>query len=87
MANKEANIRTCVTCRENKYKNELLRVVKNKNSVIFVDLAGEMDGRSAYICKKQDCILKAEKGKKLERSLKTKIDEEVYKKLKEIIND
>ena len=32
-------------------KKELIRIVKNKEGQIFLDLTGKANGRGAYICK------------------------------------
>lgn len=79
--------RSCVICRTQKNKNELLRIVKNKENVVKIDEKGKESGRGAYICYNMDCLEKAKKAKKLERSLDTKIDEEIYVKIEEIIKN
>ena len=70
--------RSCVICRTQKNKNELLRIVKNKDNIVKVDEKGKEPGRGAYICYNQECLEKAKKNKKLEKALNTKIDEEIY---------
>jgi predicted RNA-binding protein YlxR (DUF448 family) len=66
-----------------KPKKELLRVVKNSEGDIKVDLTGKMPGRGAYICKNPECYEKAVKGKRLEKAFESKIYEEVYQALRE----
>ncbi|WP_071027384.1 RNase P modulator RnpM [Peptoniphilus raoultii] len=78
-------MRTCIGCREQKPKKELIRVVKNKEEEIFIDLSGKANGRGAYLCKSKDCLEKAIKSKALNRAFSTEIDEETYEKLKESI--
>ena len=70
--------RSCVICRTQKNKNELLRIVKNKDNIVKVDEKGKEAGRGAYICDNIECLEKAKKNKKLEKALNTKIDEEIY---------
>lgn len=77
--------RTCIGCNEKKEKKELIRIVKDKEGNINVDKTGKANGRGAYICKNIECLEKAIKSKKLERSLKTKIDSEVYESLRGVI--
>ena len=77
--------RTCVGCKEKKNKNELLRIVYNKEGEIDVDTNGKKEGRGAYICKQKKCLEKAIKNKGLERTFKTKLDEEIYDKLRGVI--
>ena len=49
--------RTCISCRAKKDKKELIRIVKNKDGVIKVDLSQRLEGRGAYIvfikCKRE----------------------------------
>jgi uncharacterized protein len=77
--------RMCTGCMEMKPKKELIRVVKNKENEISIDLHGKKPGRGAYICRDIECLEKAVKTKRLERNLETKINDEIYDKLKEEI--
>ncbi len=77
--------RMCTGCMEMKPKKELIRVVKNKDNEISIDLHGKKPGRGAYICRNIQCLEKAVKTKRLERNLETKINDEIYDKLKEEI--
>ena len=77
--------RTCTVCRAQKNKNELLRIVKNKENIIKVDENGKEPGRGAYICYDIECLEKAKKSKKLEKALEIKIEDEIYYQIKNII--
>lgn len=77
--------RMCTGCMEMKPKKELIRVVRNKDNEISIDLNGKKPGRGAYICRDNACLEKAVKTKRLERNLECKISEEIYDKLKEEI--
>ncbi len=77
--------RTCTVCRIQKNKNELLRIVKNKENIIKVDEKGKEPGRGAYICLNMECFEKAKKTKKLEKALDIKINDEIYDEIKNII--
>lgn len=79
--------RMCTGCGEMKPKKELIRVVKNKEGEVSIDLTGKKPGRGAYICKSVECLQKAFKSKRLERNLETTISEEIHNKLKEEIAD
>lgn len=78
-------MRTCIGCREQKPKKELIRVLRNKENQIFIDLTGKANGRGAYLCRSKDCLDKAIKSKALNRAFSTEIDKETYEKLKESI--
>ena len=77
--------RSCVVCRAQKNKNELLRIVKNKENIIKVDEKGKEPGRGAYICLNMECFEKAKKTKKLEKALDMKINDEIYDEIENII--
>ena len=79
---KKVPMRTCIGCRQAKNKKELIRVVKNKEGQVFVDLTGRQNGRGAYICANKDCLEKAIKTKSLEKTLKTAIDGEIINQLR-----
>ena len=72
-------------CRKQKNKNELLRIVKNKENIINVDENGKEPGRGAYICYDRECLEKAEKTKKLEKVLNVKIKDDIYIKIRDVI--
>ena len=76
-------MRTCIGCKEQKPKNDLIRVVKNKEDEIFIDLTGKANGRGAYLCKSKNCLEKAIKSKALNRAFSTEIDNETYEKLRQ----
>lgn len=80
--------RMCTGCMEMKPKKELIRIVKNKEGEVSLDLTGKKPGRGAYICRSKECFEKAFKTKRLEKNLEVKIDEAIYEKLKEeLINE
>lgn len=79
--------RTCMGCNQKKDKTELIRVVKNSNSEIFLDTTGKQNGRGAYVCNDINCLEKLIKSKRLERVFEMKISEEIYNKLRGVILD
>lgn len=74
--------RTCIGCNEIKPKKELIRVVKNKENQIFIDKTGKANGRGAYLCNNLECLEKAIKTKKLERTFEATIEPEIYEGLR-----
>lgn len=70
--------RTCISCREHKPKNELIRVVKDAEGNISLDFTGKKQGRGAYICNDLACIERCAKTKALNKAFKTNVDQEVY---------
>ena len=81
MKTKKIPLRKCVVCGENKPKEELIRVVFNKDDGVSVDLTNKKNGRGAYLCNDKSCLEKAIKSKALNRAFTTEISEEVYEKL------
>lgn len=79
--------RMCSGCLEKKDKKELIRIVKNKEGQISIDLTGKKPGRGAYICRNSACLEKAIKAKRLDKSLEIKIDEETFIRLREEIGN
>lgn len=87
MKQKKVPMRMCVGCGEMKPKKELVRIVKNKENEIFLDLTGKAAGRGAYVCRNVDCFEKLKKGRKLNRAFSGEIPCEVYDSLiKELDN-
>jgi uncharacterized protein len=84
---KKVPLRMCTGCSEMKPKKELVRVVRNKEGEVSIDLTGKKPGRGAYVCKALECLEKAFKTKRLERNLEVKIGEEVYSRLRDEITD
>lgn len=77
--------RSCIICKAQKNKQDLLRIVKNNNNEIKVDEIGKEQGRGAYICYNTECLEKAKKNKRIEKNLEHKIEEEIYKEIENII--
>lgn len=85
MKQKKIPQRKCIACQDREAKKQLVRIVKNKEGQIFVDLTGKANGRGAYICNDTECLEKAIKTKALSRAFKIEIPQEVYDKLREEI--
>lgn len=76
-------LRMCIACRQMKDKSQLLRVVKTPNKEFKLDINGKLDGRGAYVCKDQVCILKLKKSKLLNRAFKQDIKQEIYNEIED----
>lgn len=85
MKNKKIPLRSCIVTKERLPKQELIRIVKNNQNEVFIDLTGKINGRGAYIKKDIEVLNKAKKSKALDRHLEITIPEEIYEQLKEII--
>ena len=87
MKMKKIPMRMCVVTREKCEKRNLIRVVKNKEGEVLVDLTGKINGRGAYIKKDVEVLNKARKNKILERTLEININDALYDELEKIINE
>lgn len=83
MKPKKIPLRKCNGCGEQKDKRELVRIVKNANGDINLDVSGKMPGRGAYICPDAECLKKARKSKRIDKAFECTVPPEVYDKLEE----
>lgn len=79
--------RSCIGCNTKKDKKDLIRIVKDKDGNISIDKTGKANGRGAYICNNVECLEKAIKSKRLERSFEKSINSEIYENLRGVIID
>ncbi len=61
-----------------KDKKDLVRVVKTKEGEISLDLTYKKNGRGAYVCNDIECLRKARKARRFEKSFACKIPDEIY---------
>ena len=74
-------MRKCTGCGEQKPKKELVRVVNTPNGEILLDLTGKTSGRGAYICNSAECLKKARKSKRIDRTFEMTIPDEIYEQM------
>ena len=87
MKKKKIPMRKCILSNEMKPKNDMMRVVKNKEGEIKADATGKAPGRGAYVSKDLEIVEKAQEQGKLERyfdSNKSTL-EPVYKEIIRLI--
>lgn len=65
--------RTCVACRSQRPKREMVRVVRALDGSVGVDPTGKRSGRGAYLCLQPSCWQQALKRHALEKALKTEL--------------
>ena len=80
---KKIPMRTCIACRGEKPKKEVLRVVRNSEGKISLDFSGKLPGRGAYICDSADCIKRLRKYRLLNKTFSCEVPEEVYTRIEE----
>ena len=84
---KKIPLRKCVVTQERLPKKDLLRIVKNNEGEVFVDLSSKANGRGAYIKKDVAVLELAMKNKNLERALECSIPETVNERIRKVIID
>ncbi len=52
---KHVPIRTCIACRTQRPKRELIRIVRTPEGEVHVDPTGKAKGRGAYLCPDVTC--------------------------------
>lgn len=83
MKKRKIPLRVCAGCQEQKNKKDMIRVVRTPEGTVEIDKTGKKSGRGVYVCQNQDCLEKAYKEHRLERSLKTKVSDEIYEALRQ----
>ena len=66
-------------------KKDFIRIVKNKDGEVNIDKTGKMPGRGAYLCDNIECLEKAIKTKRIEKTFEIKIEDEIYEKLRGVM--
>ena len=84
---KKIPLRKCVVSQERLPKRDLLRIVKNNEGEVFVDLSSKANGRGAYIKKDVAVLDLAIKNKNLEKALECAIPANVYERIRKVILD
>ncbi len=75
--------RMCSGCGTHRPKRELIRVVRSPEGEVSLDLTGRKNGRGAYLCPLAECLRKARRTRRIERSLGCPIPDEVYDLMEE----
>lgn len=74
-------MRICLGCQEKKPKKSLVRLVRTPEGQVEIDPTGKKSGRGAYVCPQENCLIQAQKGKRLEKNLKHKIPDDLVEHL------
>jgi len=79
-------LRMCLGCQEMKPKKELLRIVKTPEGVLEFDPSSKKNGRGAYLCQCPDCLIKALKQNRFEKTFGIKPTKEMLAKIERQMN-
>jgi uncharacterized protein len=85
MKERKLPMRSCIVTKEKLPKKELVRVVRDKEGNVTVDLSGKANGRGAYLKKDIKVIEDAFKRKVLDRHLEVIVPIEIKDELIKII--
>ena len=77
MKKRKIPLRMCLGCQEMKPKKELLRIVKTPEGILEFDLTSKKNGRGAYLCSHKDCLIKAQKYHKFEKTFGMKPTQQI----------
>lgn len=82
---KKVPLRMCVVTRNREDKRNLLRIVKDQENNVFVDVTGKRNGKGAYITKSKEVLEMAKKNKALDRALECEVPESIYEEIEKYI--
>lgn len=77
MKPRKVPMRKCVGCNQMFEKKSLLRIVRNNEGQVFVDVTGKQNGRGAYLCHNRDCLEQAFKKRAIERALEISLSDDL----------
>ena len=76
-------MRTCVACRTERQKRELVRIVRTPDGTVMLDPTGRAPGRGAYLCADSTCWPVALKKSSIERALSAPLPAELRGRLEQ----
>lgn len=82
---KKVPLRMCVVTRNREDKRNLLRIVKDQENNVFVDVTGKQNGKGAYITKSKEVLELAKKNKALDRALECEVPESIYEEIEKYL--
>ena len=78
--------RRCISCRELKNRDEMIKITKFNDDLI-INPSSKTMGRSAYVCNNEECIKKMIKSKGIKRNLKFNNDTLIKQAENEILQN
>lgn len=82
MAVRKTPTRTCVACRREADKRELIRFVRDADGETHVDITAKAAGRGASVCANQACFEAAVSKRRLAPALRASLSEEDVERLR-----
>ena len=84
---KKIPLRKCLATAEQLPKKVLVRIVRDKEGNVSLDITGKANGRGAYLKKSLEAIEIAEKRHLLDRALEVKVPSEIYEELRQLVSN
>lgn len=75
--------RTCVACRTERARAELIRIVRSPAGTLSIDPDGRRPGRGAYLCADAGCVRLALRRSAIERALGLPLPPELRSRLEQ----
>jgi len=82
MATRRIPVRTCVACRRDGDKRDLVRFVRDSDGEAHVDISGKAPGRGASVCPENACFETAVERRRLAAALRVTLDEDDIDRLR-----
>ncbi len=82
MAARKTPVRTCVACRREGDKRDLVRFVRDSDGETHVDVSGKAPGRGASVCPESACFEAAVERKRLGAALRVTLGEDDIDRLR-----
>ena len=77
-------LRRCVACRQLLDRRQLWRVIRDHQDGVLLDKGM---GRSAYLCREENCLEEATRRKRLQKALRCQVPDDVLKALEQRLRD
>lgn len=87
MAGRKTPLRTCIACRREADKRELVRFVRDVEGETHVDPTGKASGRGASVCANMACFEAAVSRNRLAPALRASLNEEDVERLRDEFED
>lgn len=82
--NSKNKLRKCQACGEVKNRDEMIKITKLDNNTLKINPSSKELGRSAYVCKNEDCIKCLIKKKRIKNALKFQNQDEIIRVEREL---
>jgi hypothetical protein len=79
--------RTCLACGRKAGKADLLRIARNKEGKIAIDLHQHLPGRGGYVCRTLACGVLLKKKKGLDHGFRRPVPSEIYTRVIEFLRE